>query len=482
MQSNTFIRVLPSATGVTIKQVIDVATFERACDMAVKDPQAAADLLATYAEKVGSAAYVEFAKNCIQCPVGKVGTRRSLRAVGVMLLDKVIAKDPNYAPALCGKGEAMLPPIHVGKADTDVPGPVLKEVFNLFNKAAELGDNEGRFLRGRWLLSMSPVHKSTQLASEGKADIHAAVKEGLPRAMVFLAQCYEFPGRFSSISFAKELPSSRVAREKKVLDLYLRAANLGDPDALNDVGSSYATGYAGLTHDFDTAAKYYVRAIQAGSQHAFDNLGTHYETGMGGRAQDRIDIPRALHYYRHGARMRCSKCAHNLGAAYEEGMPGALEIDTRKAEKYYRHTLYLADDDNDTMTASRALKDLVALYITRLKVHAPDSRTAITTKELLSTHLPPRMLEDTVGDVNKAIETSVRGRKSMLNDLLGDHNARIVHNHATQLVDRVFRQNQTGEPTAEDKAALTHVFGSYTKESLLSGFAKGKGRGVNRRS
>ncbi len=311
---------------------------------------------------------------------------------------------------------------------------------------------------------MAPVHRSGPRALEGKADVKAAADTNLPRALVFLAQCYEFPGRFSPVSFTCDLPSSRAQREKLILSLYMRAAEMGDPDALNDVGSSYATAYAGLKNDFDTAARYYVRAIQAGSLHAFDNLGTHYETGMSGQFPERVDLGKALHYYRHGARMRCSKCAHNLGAAYEEGMPGVLPRNTVKAEKYYRHTIYLSDDDNDVQTASRALKDLIALYITRHKLNAPGSECVEKSMRRMQRYLKPRMLASTMADVNKAIAAAVRGRTKSLSDLLGEFNATLILKYANELLDRVHREEDG--PTESDKNLIAHVFGSYTPETL----------------
>lgn len=159
---------------------------------------------------------------------------------------------------------------------------------------------------------MVPAHGDVARGEAGKKTIVEAAKRDCARAIVHLAKCYEHPDRFALLSFESDLPKDELTREKFILEYYFRAAELGDPDALNDVGSSHATGYGGLPFDFDRAVVYYVRAINAGSKHAFDNLGAHYETGMNGHGKDRVDCNKAVYYYRQGARMRCPKCAYNL--------------------------------------------------------------------------------------------------------------------------------------------------------------------------
>lgn len=471
MQSRTHIRILPKLLltklpSDALQLLVDESDFEAACKLAAVDHAAAARRLAEYAKPVGASALVEFATLCLTGPVGLVGSRRALRATAILLLDMVLDSEPTHAVALCRKGEALLPPKHTGKADVDTPMYVLKEAYAHFCKAADTGNLEGKFLKGRWLITMSLVHKHSARAIEGRKLVRECAEKGVARALVFLAQCYEFPGRFSPVAFAKDVPSGRLARERVILDLYMRAAELGDADALNDVGSSYATSYAGLPPDFDAAVRYYIRAIQAGSLHAFDNLGTHYETGMSSMYPDRIDNAKALHYYQRGASLRCAKCCANLASAYEEGLPGVLRRDTAKAEQYYRHTVFLADDDNDALAASRALKDLVALYVARIKMNPPGSDCVRVTMKKLDMWLPRPMIAATLADVDKAIVVAVRGKTKQIVDLLGEFNGTQVSEYAKQLVERV-RRNEEGA-SESDTRNLDHVFGSYSSDILRS--------------
>lgn len=479
MQARTHIRVLdePLLSKLppgALKQVVDENEFESACKLSAIDPAAAASRLINLGAAGGPEALLEFASLCLTGPVGTVGTRRSLRSTAIFLLDRIITDHPDFTPALCLKGEAFLPQMHVGKADPETPMFVLKEAYAIFCKAAALGSIQGKFLKARWLITMAPIHKNSSKAVQGKNLVKECAEQNCARALVFLAQCYEFPGRFSPVSFSKDLPASRSAREKVILSLYMRAAELGDADALNDVGSSYATGYGGLKNDFDMAVSFYVRAIRAGSLHAFDNLGTHYETGMSNQYPERIDYAKALHYYRHGARLRCTKCCANLASAYEEGMAGVLPRDTGKAERYYRHTVFLADDDNDAQSASRALKDLVALYVTRIKLNLPDSDCVKITNKKLARWLPKRMIEATFADVNKAIAVAMRGRSKQLVDLIGEVNATQILEYAKDLVDRV--QHDDDGPSETDRLLIKHVFGTFSSDTVRLSSRQGKAK------
>lgn len=477
MQSNTCIRALPgpSVAG-DMKTVIDMELFEQICRDASTDHTSAATVLAEHAAKAGDAGpYVEFAKLCFTGPVGHIGSRRALRVVGMTLLDKALFRFPNDARPMVAKGEALLPQIHSGKSVYDTPYPVLTEAFNLFNKAASLGSMEGLFLKGRWLLTMSPAHRCPRKAAQGKADVIAAASHNLPRALVFLAQCYEFPGRFSKVAFVRDLPKGKMEREQYILRLYQKAANLGSCDALNDVGSSHATGYAGLPSDFDKAATFYVRAIQAGSVDAISNLALHYETGMSGGANARIDMTKALHYYKAGVRVRCQTCTHNLANLYEEGIDGVLAPDIRMAENLFRRALLVCDDENDTGMVHRTVRDLAALHITALKMADPDTDEAKYHAGRLEAFMSdPKVVHDSLVDVEKAILHAVNGvnrKKEMLAEVLGTSSAERVAERASALVEAerkriaVVAGDDAEAVAGEPDAAFEHVFGSVAEEA-----------------
>lgn len=431
--------------------------FAQIFDVAATDLHLAATAFIKRCAHAPLSALIDVANLCLNAPVGRVGTRRALRAVAVLLCDDVLRKMPLNTDALCVKGEALLPFIHYGKNDSRAPRSVLQEAFFMFDTASKQGSTLATFLKGRWLLSMEPLHKDASQARLGASCVKAAAQANCARALVFLAHRYEYPELDRTVSFAADLPKGKAMREKFILDFYKRAADRGDADALNDIGTSYAEGYGGLETDFDSAVEYYVRAIDAGSLHAFDNLGTHYETGMGGKYPDRVDYSKALYYYRKGARERCPKCAYNLAAAHEEGMSGTLPRNTKKAEKYYRYSLRLADDANDAATCSKSLKDLIALYLTRIKLNVVDGEAVLTAQRRLSQYVNnQKLIANMMSKVNKAVLFAARGKPAALSKLLGDVNSKVVVRHVKHLEQEV--KSPTATPA--DIAMLHHVMGT----------------------
>lgn len=445
----------------TLTQIasLDESQFHRVFHLASVHPRFA--LRAVLAYTTHPTPLFETARTALTGPVGRIGHRRLLRALAILLLDEIIARHPDHTDAMCLKGEALLPHIHYGQNDSRAPRSVLQEAYDLFENAAKLGSNLGLFLKGRWLLSMQPLHKDAARAEVGSECVKKAAEANCSRALVFLAHRYEYPELDLTVSFSADLPKSKSQRERFILSFYQRAAEMGDPDALNDIGTSYAEGYGSLECNFDKAVDYYVRAIDKGSLHAYDNLGTHYETGMGNRFPDRIDFEKALYYYREGARQRCPKCAYNLAAAHEEGMAGALPRNSRLAEKYYRHAIKLADDANDIITISKCFKDLIALYITRIKLNTPNSDVcAWAKKQLLDLITDQAMTDRTVARVNRAISAPARSRGTAIAKLLGDINSKLIVQQIKELEPKIRSHEATGDQTIK----YHHILGTEPPE------------------
>lgn len=438
--------------------------FRRLFHLAPLDAPHAAREIIRHIRHSPSSTLFQIARLCVSGPVGPVAQRRALRAVALLLCDELLARHPDHVDAMCLKGETLLPYIHYGKNDSRAPRSVLQEAYDLFDRATKKGSTLGLFLKGRWLLSMQPLHKDATRAEMGCSCVKSAAEANCARALVFLAHRYEYPELDHTVSFAADLPKGKVQRERFILDFYQRAANLGDADALNDIGTSYAEGYGGLECDFDKAVEYYVRAIDKGSLHAFDNLGTHYETGMGNRFPDRVDYEKALYYYRQGARQRCPKCAYNLAAAHEEGMSGALPRNSRRAEKYYRHAIKLADDANDIITASKCLKDLVALYITRIKLNAPEDRVVRkATKRLSGLVGDQGVVDRAMAKVNKAIASASRSKGAAISKLVGDVNSKLIVQQVKQLEQKV----KSGQASRQQVVKWHHILGTQLPELPL---------------
>jgi len=483
------------------------AQFRSACMLASKDPAAGADRMQHIAStNVASDGQedadkqildnmVELASLCITGLSGPLGSRKSLRHTAVLLVDKVLAREPDHAEALCLKGEMLVPRSFYGfpGARGNPPLYVLEEAFSCFSRAAETGSNEGKFLKGRYMVTMAPKYRKP-IEEKGKALVEEAAQNGSARALVFLAQRLEFISdnygntnsymRNDLMLFGKPVPAAQAEREKIVYDLYKKAADMGNGDALNDVGSCYATGFGNVGYDFDTAVQYYVMAIDAGSLHAFDNLGTHYEYGMSGKATDRIDLEKAAYYYRAGAKMRCSKCAMNLASSYEEGLYKntsddddgdgnntnnsieVIEKDPVMSEKYLKYAIAIANDDDDSATATQALKDLVIILITRMKLNHSDEETCENTLAELKQWLPKKIRLSTLSDVNKSILKALKEDSShgQLATMMNESSALKIFTAAKKLVAEVKKANQEGISVHEK--SLKWMFGDCARDAV----------------
>lgn len=407
---------------------------------------------------------LQYANLCLNGPVGLAGHRAALRVVANLLLDTIIEKNPNHAEALCVKGEALLPPGHYGRNDPFTPRSVLQEAYVSFARAAASGSMLASFLQGRWLLAHEFLHKNQDQARVGRDYILSAARRDCPRALLFLTQDYENTKSPDSLSDFCAPTDTSLDCEQRVLELYIRAANHGSADALNDIGTAYAQGYGGLPLDFDKAVLFYEAAIRHGSILAFDNLGAHYETGMDGHCKDKVDHKLALYYYRQGTKKRCPKCAYNLGTAYEEGMKGVFNRDLKKAEKYYLLSLRLADDVNDAQTGGRALFELVALYVTRFKLDVPDGEDGLKAMHHLMKLVRDKDIVDTfLAKINRAIALCRRlgGRRiGHLSKYVGDQNASMIMEH----LNVIERRAREGDAPAFKQ--LSHVLGKAVNEEV----------------
>eukprot|EP00171_Calliarthron_tuberculosum_P002299 IDg2299t1 len=95
---------------------------------------------------------LKFASLCLDGLVEVVGTRRTLRATAIFLLDDVLVEQPDCAPALCLNREELISPEHLGKAGLETPMIFQKHSFDIFCKAADTGCVRAKLLKSRWLL------------------------------------------------------------------------------------------------------------------------------------------------------------------------------------------------------------------------------------------------------------------------------------------------------------------------------------------
>lgn len=425
MKPGIHIDVVASKPNAALPRRIRNNVIDDACRRAEFSPEAAALRLADVAGR-DPALLCELANVCQTGPVGRVGKRDCSRQLALHLLDIALEVDPKFTRAMWMRGEALLTPHYGGRAKPPQSAQGLENAEKLFSRAADMGDPEAVFLQGRLLVTTTPEHRCQERAKHGFDLIRWAARHGVARAYISEALCYEKPDEYAPARFPRH-------SDREILQLYESAAKLGNSLALNDMGNSVATGFAGIKRVFETAERYYRLSIESGAVVAYENIGTLYENGMDGRAKKRIDLRRAHEFYEDGAHLRSSRCCLFMASAYDEGIDGVVEHNAKLAEYFYMLALLIADDEHEEETANFALKDLCAMHVTRIKTNDAGSPLAVTSMGMLRGFLGKKSVAATLKHVDKAISKAKRGDGKPLTDLLGDFNAKKVLNYRSRL-------------------------------------------------
>ena len=112
----------------------------------------------------------------------------------------------------------------------------------------------------------------------------------------------------------KESEDEDVKDESKAFYYAQKAAEMGDINAYNLLGTMYELG-CGVEQNYENAIKYYKLAVENGVEIAFLNLGAFYQAGIGVSQDDR----KAVEYFQAGANAGNMYCLNALGMCYKNG-------------------------------------------------------------------------------------------------------------------------------------------------------------------
>lgn len=122
----------------------------------------------------------------------------------------------------------------------------------------------------------------------------------------------------------KESEDEDVKDEGKAFLYAKRAAEMGDENAYNLLGTMYELG-CGVEQSYENAIKYYKLAAENGVEIAFLNIGAFYQAGIGVPKDDR----KAVEYFQAGANAGNMYCLNALGMCYKNGT--GVQQDYKKA-------------------------------------------------------------------------------------------------------------------------------------------------------
>ncbi len=110
---------------------------------------------------------------------------------------------------------------------------------------------------------------------------------------------------------------------------FIRAADSGSVEAINELGKIYGHGCGSITKDFKKSETYLTQAAELGLDKAQNNLGFFLIKGWGGKGRKE----EGLKWLLKSADQGYVRTYFNLGYVYHYGMAG--HVDLIEAEKWY---------------------------------------------------------------------------------------------------------------------------------------------------
>jgi TPR repeat protein len=142
----------------------------------------------------------------------------------------------------------------------------------------------------------------------------------------------------NSLGWAYENGTGVAKDEAKAVELYKKAAELGNDIAMVNLGWAYARGN-GITKDVVTAFEWYKKAVELGNPKGMYNLGVMYEYGRG-VTKDEI---KAVEWYNKAIELGNTNAMHNLGVLYGDGR--GVAKDEIKAAELFKKAAELGNGD-----------------------------------------------------------------------------------------------------------------------------------------
>lgn len=227
----------------------------------------------------------------------------------------------------------------------------LGEAFRCYEQGAKLNDSFATDTLGLMYLNGVYVKENVYKAAELFKKAVELYDENTS-ALINLAKCYRF--------------GTGIAEDKRqAFNLYLKAAELGNLDAMETIGYMFYVG-EGTDENEEKAFYWTKRAVDEGNNNAIENLAYHYRHGIGtaqdfskavelytqaaelGKNNARVDLgemffsgegvtknlDKAIDYFSKAAGEGNSEAMNYLGVMYDRGE--GFRKDSKKAVEFYR--------------------------------------------------------------------------------------------------------------------------------------------------
>ena len=141
--------------------------------------------------------------------------------------------------------------------------------------------------------------------------------------MLFTQSCKDSTVKARSL-YKKGNEFRHKKRYREAFELYQRAANEGNCEAMNCIGWMYQQGQ-GVSVDYQKAMEWYQKGSKAGSTAATTNIGWMYQHGE----EVKKDYQTAMEWYNKAVTAGSIEAMRNIAAMYEQGT--GVKKDMQKA-------------------------------------------------------------------------------------------------------------------------------------------------------
>lgn len=476
-QGTEFIRSLSHPVEIDMedgKVVIDVDNVKKICDAAsdyskADDWNEAVNML-LFLAGLGECPepYLELSNICFTGPVGTPGGRGGLRKAGMALLTEAYYKYPGSTEVMCAYGRGLAEVCELSSSLASEFDAC--QAYHVLGQAASHNSVQATFEKGCMLKKL--FAGCPEAAKEAKALVEEAASKDFPPALYDLGRAHMSPSSFPHVDFT--LPEDVC--DEHVRDLFQRAADAGNANAINILADMNAFGVHGAPRSLDKAVQGYADAIRKGCLISRVSLGRIYQTGMHGHAVGCKDVEKAKKCFWSGIYLHCSSSAFRLAQLMES------EIDedpmtAGMAEEMYSRTVCLGTDDNNQPLVKQAVLSLVMLLVAEYKIHPELSEKAEHNKKRLMEFFDTETkFQDYISKVEKYLLELSEDEdlpSSQLVDFLGPLHARRMWNRARGLLIEEgarIRDGQTGRYVTLRGHCITnpefyHMFGSVAAEA-----------------
>ena len=209
--------------------------------------------------------------------------------------------------------------------------------FKYYQMAAAQGHGYGMLNLGTCYMNGDGTAKNLALGEEW---IRKAADVGVEEAIDFVKEVFDntMEEDGSDDEMETALDAYNNGDYESAFEIWSKWADLGDSDAMYDLGVCYVNGQ-GVPQDYAEAVKWYRKAADLGNADAMTNLGLCYDNGQGVSQ----DYAEAVKWYRKAADLGNAEACRNLAVFYELGQ-GVTQDDV-EAVKWYRKAADLGNAD-----------------------------------------------------------------------------------------------------------------------------------------